>query len=379
MLRSMQYPYKPPFETILTAEFLHRPNRFIVHCRLESGEEIRAFLPNPGRLKELLLPAVTVYVVPVPPESERKTRFTMVGVAGEHAPIFLHTHVNNDVARHLLEHDLVPGLEGASIVRAEVPLGRSRFDFLLEHDGEPVYVEVKSCTLFGNGVAMFPDAITERGRRHLEELAALSDRGTRCVVIFVVHSGEVLWFMPDYHTDLAFAKTLLAVRDRVTILPMAVAWTDSFVIERPPRLLPIPWEHVEREAEDRGAYILVGRVEPGAAMPSGFYLVVGWCEDGLAAFLRSATQSGRRLSPVVRALIAQASATEALPIVASEDCRESLLAAIDGLEGAEGVPEEIASTDGGGSIRYFASDPMSHRTFHDLLARFRMAHPAVPN
>jgi DNA-binding sugar fermentation-stimulating protein len=66
-------------------------------------------------------------------------------------------------------------------------VGHSRFDFLLERNGRPFYLEVKSCTLVGRSIAMFPDAVTARGRRHLEELADMGRRGTPCGVLFLIH------------------------------------------------------------------------------------------------------------------------------------------------------------------------------------------------
>jgi len=78
--------------------------------------------------------------------------------------------------------------------------------------GDPFVLEVKSCTLFGNSIAMFPDAVTVRGRRHIEELAALAVRGTAGGVVFLVHTPRVRYFLPDYHTDLTFARTFLNVK-----------------------------------------------------------------------------------------------------------------------------------------------------------------------
>ena len=272
------------FGPLIRARFLARPNRFLLHCMLPEGKKVKAFLPNPGRLWELLLPDAAVLLADHG-NSERKTRYTAVAVERGGAPVFLHTHVNNAVARRLLERRRVPGLEDASIVRAEAPLGRSRFDFLLRDRYGDLYLEVKSCTLFGHGVAMFPDAVTERGRRHLLELAELARAGTRAAVLFVVHTPAARWFMPDYHTDLAFSRTLLEVRRDVRILPVAVSWTRALRPGRTARLLDIPWEHIEREARDRGSYLLIVRLrwrrrivfgaQPPALFQPGYYVYVG--------------------------------------------------------------------------------------------------------
>jgi sugar fermentation stimulation protein A len=215
MKKRTPWPFEP--ETYLKARFLRRPNRFLVHCVHNQLGEIQAHLPNPGRLWELLLPGAIVYLKPAAPSQEkgaikRKTQYTAVAVEREGAPVFLHTHDTNQVARYLIENNLVLPLKNATVKKAEVSVGRNRFDFLLGRNGKDIYLEVKSCTLFGNAVAMFPDAITERGRRHVLELAEMARSGIQTMIMFLVHSPKVTWFMPDYHTDFSFSTTLLAAR-----------------------------------------------------------------------------------------------------------------------------------------------------------------------
>ena len=246
---------------LLRARFAGRPNRFLVRCRLDGGQRVTAFLPNPGRMDELLFPEVELTLVPAPAGGARRTRWTCVAVEREGETLFLHTHRTNAVARHLLESGRVPGLRGWRIAASEVAAGHSRFDFLLRRGSRRLWLEVKSCTLFGNGVAMFPDAVTERGRRHLLELAAMPrGHGERPAVMFVVHTRSARWFLPDYHTDLAFSRTLLEVRRQVRILPVAVGWNADLTLREETRLLDIPWGHLRREAVDRGAYLLLLRL-----------------------------------------------------------------------------------------------------------------------
>jgi len=163
------------FEDTIQAHFLSRPNRFLIRCEW-NGRILSAFLPNPGRLQELLLPGSMIHLVREE-SPDRKTHYTVVAVNRDDHPIMLHTHRNNEVARTLLEKRRIPGLEKARVVRSEIRVGRSRFDFLLEEGGKDVLLEVKSCTLVGARAAMFPDAVTERGARHLRELAILSEEG----------------------------------------------------------------------------------------------------------------------------------------------------------------------------------------------------------
>ena len=140
--------------------------------------------------------------------------------------------------------------------------GRSRFDFVLQRGSRRLWLEVKSCTLFGSGGGHVPRRRPpSAARRHLLELAEIPRRrGEKPAVMFVVHTPSARWFLPDYHTDLAFSRTLLEVRRRVRILPVAVGWNRDLTLREETRLLDIPWSHLRREAEDRGAYLLLLRL-----------------------------------------------------------------------------------------------------------------------
>ena len=129
--------------------------------------------------------------------------------------------------------------------------------------------EVKSCTLVGNRIAMFPDAVTERGARHLQELAELSENGRETAVLFVVHWPRAEYFLPDFHTDLHFARTMLACKGKVRFFPVSVRWKKDLSLDSDTRLLNIPWDFIETEAKDRGNYLVILKLGEGKPSPSG--------------------------------------------------------------------------------------------------------------
>jgi len=253
---------------ILKARFVRRPNRFLVVCDLD-GKSVEAYLPNPGRLWELLLPGRILYLVKNPPDPSRSTAFTALAVEQGGSPILLHTHLVNDVVAHLLAAKKLPGFEAASVIRREARAGASRYDFLLKKDGREMFLEVKSCTLFGEHIAMFPDAVTERGRKHLEHLARQARQGIPGGVVFLVHSPRIDRFMPDYHTDYAFARTLLEVKDELLVKAVAVDWQGDLSLGPRVRDVEIPWNLIAREAQDRGSYLLVLEVARSLSLDVG--------------------------------------------------------------------------------------------------------------
>src|SRR4030042_124981 len=238
------------------ALFLSRPNRFVLTCKL-GGKTVHAFLPNPGRLSELLLPETPVYLEKTF-NPNRSLRYTAVALEREGLRIVLHTHKTNEVARYLIESGSVPELREHEVIRREVTYGNSRFDFLLRKGRQEMLLEVKSCTLFGRKVAMFPDAVTARGKKHLEELTRLSEDGTSCAVLFLVHWPRAEVFLPDFHTDLEFARAMKGAKDKVHFFPVSVEWGDELaIVSGRTKVLPVLWEALEREAEDRGSYLIL--------------------------------------------------------------------------------------------------------------------------
>ena len=280
----------PLFSDIIKGTFVSRPNRFVIRCAVEGGI-LDAYLPNPGRLWELLLPGRTVYLVRKPPGGSGALTHMAVAVEREGIPLLLHTHLANSVAAALIGERKIPGLEDATITRAEVQVGHSRFDFLLERGGRPFYLEVKSCTLVGRCIAMFPDAVTARGKRHMEELAAMSRRGTACGILFLVHWPHARFFLPDYHTDLAFARTFTEVRKDLVIKAMSLTWRPDLSLSPEVREVAIPWDTIEREARDSGSYIVMIHIPQDVTtkvgslgevhFPAGYYLYVGTAKRAL--------------------------------------------------------------------------------------------------
>ena len=372
------------------ASFIGRPNRFLVRCRLEDSSIVDAYLPNPGRLRELLLPGATLYVKHRPAgdqyrQAARKTEWTALAVERDGVPFFLHTHLTNQVARHLIEGGRIPGLEGAEIVDAEVTVGNSRFDFLIRVGDRETYLEVKSCTLLGNGVAMFPDAVTERGTRHLLELASLNRQGVPAMVLFVVHSRRARWFMPDYHTDLPFSQALLKVRNDLAILPVAIEWRRDLSLTTNVSRLEIPWDFLAREVKDRGSYLLIlelaedKQVDCGGLgrrhFRRGFYIYVGSAMQNLSARIARHMRRRKRHHWHIDYLRQHADRVQALPIRSSQRQECEVARAIS--EISEPGPAGFGSSDCScpTHLHWFPSEPLESESFHAFLQSFRMIPP----
>ena len=369
------------FSNRLQARFLSRPNRFLIQSQWK-GRILSAFLPNPGRLQELLLPGCNIHLVREEKSSSRKTRYTAVAVDRDGQPIMLHTHRTNEVARYLLRERKIPGLENARMVRSEVRVGRSRFDFLLEEGNKGILLEVKSCTLVGERVAMFPDAVTERGTRHLGELAKISEEGIRAVFLFIVHWPFAKIFMPDFHTDINFSQTLLRVRDRVEVIPVSVRWAEDLSLSPDVNVLNIPWDAIEEEAKDRGSYLLIlnlkrdRKIDVGklgkVLFRKGFYIYVGSAMANLSKRMERHRHLRKRHHWHIDELRAVTQFHSVLPIRSSERIECQVAKAMS--EIAEWSVPRFGSTDCSCDSHLFgmSADPLHSGNFHKLLQYFRM-------
>ncbi|HXY55756.1 MAG TPA: DNA/RNA nuclease SfsA [Nitrospirota bacterium] len=369
------------FQNIISAVFRARPNRFIVECTTR-GRPVRAYLPNPGKLQELLLPGKKIYLVKQPLLSQRRIEYMVVAVERYGCPILLHTHMNNAVARYLIEHNRIPGLDGAVIVKAEHKMGNSRFDFLLLKGGRDMVLEVKSCTLFGRRIAMFPDAITDRGKKHLIELASLSRRGMDAGVLFLVHAPFPDHFMPDYHTDLEFARTLMSVRDDISVRAVSVVWKKDLLLGSRVRELTIPWKLIEREARDSGSYIIIMRLMRDRKLKigglgavrfeKGFYLYAGSAKKNLTQRIARHRRRRKKLFWHIDYLREYADFCAALPVRTSASLECDLAFALEGI--SHWTIPGFGSSDCSCDSHLFGmvDDPLHSPRFIEMLQYFRI-------
>ena len=375
---------------IIEARFLERSNRFVVRCVADSLGYLSAHLPNPGRLWELLLPGATLYLNRVA-DSERvratarKTEYTVLAVEREGYPIFLHTHATNQVARYLVERRMLPSLGSARVVQTEITVGKSRFDFLLQENGKDLYMEVKSCTLFGNGVAMFPDAVTERGKRHLLQLAEMGRSGLPSMVLFLVHYPRVRWFMPDYHTDFDFSTTFLKIRKDVRILAAAIGWKNDLTLDEKVKVLKIPWEYLKGEVKDRGSYLLLLElnkervIEVGnlgkISFGKGHYIYVGSAMGKLKARIARHQRKGKTPHWHIDYLTQEADNILPLPVRSSHRLECEMAQGLSSI--MHQGPARFGSSDCQCVTHLFWSrdNPLHAQDFHRFLQNFRMRSP----
>ncbi len=205
------------YARIVPAVFIERPNRFIARCLLD-GREVIAHVKNTGRCRELLLPGAAVYLQCHDAGGSRKTAYSLIGVekalpGGWALPINMDSQAPNAVvAEWLLRHQKEPRLPGLSaaitLLRPEAAFGGGRFDFYLETPAQKGYIEVKGVTLEENGAALFPDAPTLRGIKHVEALAQLAEAGFYTCVFFVVAFQGASFFAPNDRTHPAFGAAL---------------------------------------------------------------------------------------------------------------------------------------------------------------------------
>ncbi len=211
--------------------FLSRPNRFIAKVELEGREET-VHVKNTGRCRELLVPRCTVYLEKSN-NPARKTAYDLVAVQKDQILINMDSQAPNKVFEEWARSG---GFRGAlTLLRPETMWGRSRFDFYWEAGEECGFVEVKGCTLEKNGLALFPDAPTERGVKHLEELVLALHEGYSCTICFVLQMKGCHTFRPNEETHPEFAAALRkAAKSGVQVLAMdCIVTPDSLTNDSP--------------------------------------------------------------------------------------------------------------------------------------------------
>jgi sugar fermentation stimulation protein A len=216
---------------MLEGVFKERLTRFSAVVRVD-GKNVQCFLPNPGRLRELLVSDAKVLLRESGSARNRKTVYDIIGVYDGDMVVSIDSRVPNRLVFEALKNEGLPEFVGYTEIKPEYSYGGVRFDFLLKGGClKPCFLEVKSCTLVRDGIAIFPDAPTKRGARHALELAKAVEEGYRAAVIFVVQRGDARVFVPNDEMDPFFGRALRKAAERgVEIYAYSASFTRYKIV-----------------------------------------------------------------------------------------------------------------------------------------------------
>lgn len=197
------------YTNIISAKFISRPNRFIAEVEIKGKREI-CHVKNTGRCKELLTPGAQIYVQ-YADSAARKTKFDLISVIKGDKLINMDSQAPNKVFGEWVESGAF--VANITKIKPECRYKNSRFDFYIESGERKIFAEIKGVTLEENGVVMFPDAPTERGVKHINELCECIKDGYEAYIFFVVQMEDCDYFKPNRATHSEFAEALLKAQE----------------------------------------------------------------------------------------------------------------------------------------------------------------------
>ena len=189
------------YSNIIEGKFISRPNRFIAYVEINGIAEV-SHVKNTGRCKELLSKDARVYLE-VSDNPERKTKYDLISVYKGDTLVNMDSQAPNKVALEFIREKL-PN----SKIKPEYTYGSSRIDIYVENEDKKALIEVKGVTLENNGIAMFPDAPTERGIKHINELIKSREDGYESYILFVIQMKGISELKPNYKTHREFGEAL---------------------------------------------------------------------------------------------------------------------------------------------------------------------------
>ncbi|MHA1214113.1 MAG: DNA/RNA nuclease SfsA [Candidatus Hodarchaeales archaeon] len=241
-------------EDYVLAKFIGRPNRFLAVVRLVDSDldddisiQTKAHVSDPGRLKELLIPGTDV-VLRRSNNINRKTQYSLVGVRFEDIWVNIDSQITNKLFQE--EFSKIKRLADYKIKKTEFTYSKSRIDFLLEHkhNGNEALVEIKSVTLVNEDKALFPDAPTTRGLKHVLELNKSLAEYPAAFIVFIIKRSDAESFSPNFDIDPDFSRALIDAKNKgVTIIAVKCHYdpikTQSLSIVNE---VKIDWQEIEK-------------------------------------------------------------------------------------------------------------------------------------
>lgn len=224
---------------LISGKLIRRYKRFLADVELDDGTVVTAHCPNSGSMKGCNLPGSPV-MLSRSDNPARKLAFTWELVQINGFWVGLNTMLPNQLTEEGVKDGTISELQGYAKLRREVPYGseRSRIDLLLSGNGVDCYVEVKNVTLVENAQALFPDAVTTRGQKHLRELMEVVAGGGRGVVFFTVQRGDGLSVAPADNIDPEYGRLLRqavksgveAIAYRAEVTPKEIKLTEKLEV-----------------------------------------------------------------------------------------------------------------------------------------------------
>lgn len=340
-------------KNLITAILIRRINRFVASVLIDTIKT-DVYVPNTGRLSELAIPGSECLLA----ESAGRYRYKLLYILSNGFPVMIDSTLSNSLFAELILSQKVPGLEAFSLIRREPVYGNHRFDYLLGDDKNSCYAELKSCTLFFNNVASFPDAVSSRASEHIRLLA--STQGGRLIILVLNHRAEV--FVPNYHTDYEFYMALKENYGRITISAFRISYDDDLNIDS---LSPVP-VHIP-EVSQRGFFFMVFCDDTGT-----FYIYISGCTDNVFDSVRRMKSPAYALHKIC-GITGISRILKDFPVI-SDTGRCDISA---GLFCRNSGQELEVTGPSGGRIFSFTLNPLEQRWFHQHVLELRFSQYSV--
>ncbi len=368
------------FSNDLVGRFLRRPNRFSVYADTSEGL-VHAHCANPGRLQELLTPGAEL-ILEKAGRPDRKTQWNLAAVifCGKVVPLI--SARANRIAKTLILPGLFPSALG---IRPEYRFDHSRFDFQIEMPhGRQALVEVKSCTLSAYGRAMFPDAPTERGLRHIQHLADISEQNPQIEghVLFVLHHYDTEKFTPNIHTDQQFSIALSNLSTKLNLHAASIHCDMDGTCRIHNSHIPFDFTPVRYVEKNSGGYLLILQIDEmlhqkvgslgTLRFDPGYYIYAGSAKTNLKSRIARHERTKRKnFHWHIDYLRPAAVQIKALPIYTNQDIECEMANSLSDI-GGRPIPK-FGSSDCNCSshLFYFEDNPMEKPDFQNMVLRFR--------
>lgn len=336
-------------KNLIPARLVLRINRFVATV-LINNVNTDVYVPNTGRLSELALPGAHCLLA----ESHGKYKFKLLYIISDGFPVMIDSTLSNSLFAELLMTQKVPGLEKYQLVKREPVYHNHRFDYLLAHDKNSCYVELKSCTLFYHNVASFPDAVSSRASQHIRELA--STKNGRLIILILNDYAEI--FVPNYHTDYEFYQTLKDHSGSITISAYRISYSKSLDIET---LSPVP-VHIP-EVTQAGYFFIVLEESAG-----NYYIYMSAYTLNVFDAVKKIKSHGNTLNKIC-GISESSRILKDFPVVNDAHPGDQSLEVFKNNNGHE--PDGTSSE--AGRIFRFSRNPLEQKWFHDHILKLRFA------